>query len=222
MSDQAKHQSNLNGALTKRHAHFTSGMIVAWGTSIGILLFGLMAYSQQPGDLSRPPLGSVLGRELDQTRHTLFVAIHPRCPCSSASLYELERLIARSKGRLHVTILVYFPAHEPEQSTPTNTIEAVASRTGIDWERDEDGNIAATMGCRTSGSVVLYNPAGQPLFWGGITSSRGHAGDNAGSDTILEILTQGSSKQMMTPVYGCSLTTRDALASHPNGALTHE
>lgn len=222
MSDHGTQQSNLQGALTERHACAMSWVIVAWGTSIALLLVGLMAYSQQPGAVSRPPLGSVLGRELDPTRHTLFVAVHPRCPCSSASLYELERLIARSKGRLHVTILVYFPAHEREQRPATNTIEAVASRTGLDWEWDEGGSIAATMGCRTSGSVVLYSPAGQPLFWGGITSSRGHAGDNAGTGTILEILTQGSSKRMTTPVYGCSLTTPDALSTQPKGALTDE
>lgn len=194
MSDWNKAQSNHSDALTQSCSGATRVMILAWSITLGSLLFGLMAYSQQPGDLSKPPLGSMLDRELDQSRHTLFIAIHPRCPCTSASLYELERLVTRSNGRLDVTILAYFPGDDSEEWTAKNQIGTVASLESVDWEWDENGHIASSMGCKTSGSVVLYSPCGQPLFWGGITSSRGHAGDNQGSDTILEILTKGSSE----------------------------
>jgi len=43
------------------------------------------------------------------------------------------------------------------------------------------------------------------LFKGGITSGRGHAGDNAGADAIALLLAAQDPGVRQTPVYGCSL-----------------
>jgi len=40
-------------------------------------------------------------------------------------------------------------------------------------------------GAETSGDVLLYDIHGAIAIQGGITGSRGHAGDNAGENTIL-------------------------------------
>ncbi len=73
---------------------------------------------------------------------------------------------------------------------------------------DIQGREALRFGAATSGQTLLYDASGRLLFSGGITPARGHAGDNDGSDALLELLSGGSGRHHQTPVFGCSL--RDA------------
>jgi hypothetical protein len=52
---------------------------------------------------------------------------------------------------------------------------------------------------------VLYDSAGNLLFRGGITSARGHAGDNAGRAAVVSLLTSDEAEGRDTPVFGCPL-----------------
>jgi hypothetical protein len=73
---------------------------------------------------------------------------------------------------------------------------------------DADGEQARLFGAQTSGYVLLYDPRGHLLFSGGITASRGHAGDNAGESAILSILDGQHGPVTETRVYGCSLSSK--------------
>jgi hypothetical protein len=76
---------------------------------------------------------------------------------------------------------------------------------GVTVHSDDGGVETRRFHAETSGYTVLYDPRGNLLFQGGITSSRGHEGDNAGR-TALESLVQGKVfSQVRTSVYGCSL-----------------
>jgi hypothetical protein len=57
---------------------------------------------------------------------------------------------------------------------------------------------------------VLYDARGQLVFRGGITSARGHAGDNYGADAVAEFVNTGVRSRSLTPVFGCSLLSSDA------------
>jgi len=57
----------------------------------------------------------------------------------------------------------------------------------------------------TSGHVVLYDADGKLVFNGGITSSRGHSGDNAGRAAITKLVHHESAAVPEAPVFGCSL-----------------
>jgi hypothetical protein len=73
---------------------------------------------------------------------------------------------------------------------------------------DLDGKQCALLGAETSGHVLLYSPGGDLLFQGGITSERGHEGDNAGSDAVIDVISkhlQTTNTSKTTPVYGCPL-----------------
>jgi hypothetical protein len=72
-------------------------------------------------------------------------------------------------------------------------------------EEDPNGAEAQLFGAETSGYVLLYDTLGQLLFKGGITGSRGHAGDNAGENAIVSLLTGQGASAKQAPVYGCSL-----------------
>jgi hypothetical protein len=43
------------------------------------------------------------------------------------------------------------------------------------------------------------------VFKGGITSSRGHSGDNLGRDAVIDLVTSGVASASSAPVFGCSL-----------------
>jgi hypothetical protein len=75
---------------------------------------------------------------------------------------------------------------------------------GVRVLADEDGRERARFGVETSGHVLLY-VAGKLAFSGGITRSRGHSGDNAGRQAIVDLLRQGSAAIPGSSVFGCPL-----------------
>ncbi len=214
--------STVEHASAQEQSRLNVAVVLAWSVSLAILLLGLIAYGQTPGALNEPPQGASFNHELDTTRYTLMVAVHPRCPCTAASLHELDRIIRQSQDRLHVTMLVYRPANQIDEWTVPKAIDNMEQHDNVIWKWDEEGKAAQAIGCMTSGSVVLYSPDRKPLFWGGITSSRGHTGNNAGSQAILSILETGTVRLRTNPVYGCSLVTPDVSQGNSDGASYNE
>ena len=60
----------------------------------------------------------------------------------------------------------------------------------------------------TSGQTALYDATGNLLFSGGITSARGHEGDNDGRAAVVSLLTSDGAEERETPVFGCPLFGR--------------
>ena len=87
----------------------------------------------------------------------------------------------------------------------TDLWRSAQSIPGVLVQADEDGHEAANFQATTSGQVVLYDAGGKLLFRGGITSSRGHYGDNTGLSDILKLLNHEAANTHETPVFGCSL-----------------
>jgi len=142
---------------------------------------------------------------LDQKRNTLVMFAHPQCPCSRASIEELNRLLARCHGGVTVQVWFFKPAGFSEDWTRTSLWRSAAAIPGVTVYDDPDGAQARLFGAETSGYVLLYDPRGKLRFRGGITGSRGHAGDNAGEDAIVSLLDGQEPNLSQTPVYGCSL-----------------
>ena len=76
---------------------------------------------------------------------------------------------------------------------------------GVRVYRDEGGVETRRFGVTSSGHVLLYAPSGRLQFSGGITLSRGHEGDNPGSEAIIHVVRGGTLAQHETPVFGCTL-----------------
>jgi hypothetical protein len=85
---------------------------------------------------------------------------------------------------------------------------SAAAIPGVTPVMDDGGAEAGLFHAETSGQTVLYDAAGNLLFRGGITSARGHAGDNAGRTAIVSLLTSEESEERDTPVFGCPLFAR--------------
>lgn len=182
-------------------------LIAFWGMlAIGGAL-ALEYYAAAPGDPGTPverwPSASNLPRSAD--RFTLVMFLHPRCPCSQASLTELSRLLTRA-GTRHETLIVFTRPPGLDFAHDGALWERAVAMEGVTVVEDKAGEEALRFGAMTSGHTLLFDTSGRRVFTGGITPARGHEGDNAGAHAITEILRQAQTTAGFdTPVYGCSL-----------------
>jgi hypothetical protein len=178
----------------------------------------LLRYASTPGGSGPSPAhwpdNSVLVPEPD--RANLVLLAHPRCPCTRATMDELERLLDRTGTLLTVHVLFYRPAGSADSWGRTDLWSRACRLPNVHVYDDEDGAQAHLFGAMTSGQAVLYHADGRKLFSGGITDSRGHAGPGRGTQAILSLLTRGSADQEETPVYGCPLAGQDTLECEGN------
>ncbi|MAT69365.1 MAG: hypothetical protein CMJ58_07535 [Planctomycetaceae bacterium] len=182
---------------------------------LGLCLYGLaslLAYSQTPGLSARPPHRTNVDvpRPADSSCYELVVAIHPHCPCTRATLEQLSRILRATQKQLRVTALFYCPGDVPDSFVETDLLSTAQSLPGTTIVIDLDGAQAARFQMYTSGATVLYAPSGEPVFFGGITVSRGHAGDCLGTDAVIAAVNRQERLATHTNVYGCPLRAPDA------------
>jgi hypothetical protein len=173
----------------------------------------LAAYSNKPGTAgvapTRWPSDSQIVR--DPGRPTLLVLAHPQCPCTNATLGELELLIAQTQGKVNVHVVFVRPPGLPEELVKGDLWRKASAIPGVTIEVDNGNVEARRFHVETSGETLLYGPDGRLLFAGGITLSRGHSGDNPGRTAITALINRGSADQTTTPVFGCSLFAENCL-----------
>ncbi|HEX8737712.1 MAG TPA: hypothetical protein VF721_20435 [Pyrinomonadaceae bacterium] len=175
-------------------------------------VFYLAQYENTPAEKnvfypSTFPSESRIGR--DAGRPTLVFFAHPKCPCTRASLRELERLIAQVDGRLQAYVVFIKPKGEGEEWLETDLRAKAETIPNVRVVIDEDERETGIFGAQTSGLTLLYDRDGNLRFEGGITASRGHEGDNAGSRAIFEIIMKDALKTTETAVFGCPLHKKD-------------
>jgi hypothetical protein len=131
--------------------------------------------------------------------------VHPKCPCSQASLSELAAILAHSAGHLHAEVVFLCPSGKPQSWVHTDLWETAAQLPGTRLISDTEGREARLFHASVSGETLVYDRLGNLRFHGGITDGRGHAGDNAGCSAIQTYLNTGTIPLSRTPVFGCSL-----------------
>jgi hypothetical protein len=186
---------------------WTVGALVLWSIVLALGWVAAVKYANTPGAREEAtrlwPESSPV--PLSQSRLTLLLFAHPRCPCTRATMAELAELVARCGDRLeaHVVFRV-----DPELDGQAESLELwtqAARIPGVQIHRDPMGEAALLFGAHTSGHVSVFDPAGRLLFSGGITPARGHAGPNSGFDSIAALATAPETAAAPTPVFGCSL-----------------
>lgn len=187
-----------------------SFVIAIWLALIGAGSVVLVDYGAAPGIAasapSRWPSDSRIERPGDLPE--LVMLVHPFCPCSRASVAELERLMARLDGRVRATVVMLEPGDDANADAALREgglRSAAAAIPGVRVIDDPGGHEAQRFGGFTSGQTFLYDAEGKLRFAGGITDARGHEGGNAGVDAIAAAVLDGSSGIAAAPVYGCSL-----------------
>lgn len=182
-------------------------IIAVWVFAVGVGLRFVLAYENSPGAVGGVPKAWPADTRIQRAADlpTLVMMVHPHCPCSRASVGELSVLMAESQGRVHASVVFVRPLEFPDEWEKTDLWRTVAAIPGVKMSVDNGGVEAQRFGSKTSGQVMLYNPAGELLFSGGITSARGHSGENEGRSAIVALLAQGRTEKSETPVFGCSL-----------------
>jgi hypothetical protein len=199
--------NNVSFGNTIRRGALAYVAMATWAVLVVAALGGLAAYSFAPGPQSAPPpRGQFQPSDAsNDDRFELVMAVHPKCPCTRASVGELARLVARFPDQLRCTVLAYRPANADADWDETVLIQSARQQPHTTVVFDDEGKHVRELGMSTSGSVILYSPAGKPEYWGGITMARGHAGDSIGSDAIHAILTGRTPDRRTAPVFGCAI-----------------
>ena len=188
--------------------------ILLW-TVVGVLWIGgscgglvmLSMYANSPGPSQQSPANWPNETTIRLSEHgsTLIMFAHPKCPCTRASLGELEKIVARFHGAVTSWVVFFKPIDSDESWDQTDLRETAASIPGVHVMSDLEGVEARRFHATTSGETILYNDQGERLFHGGITLARGHAGDNAGRSAIEDSLTESVPVCSQTPVFGCPI-----------------
>lgn len=180
---------------------------VVWlGVSCGGLAM-LAEYANSPGPSPHAPREWPIdaGIDLSKQGFTLVLFAHPRCPCTRASIGELEKIVARFQGTVTTWVVFFKPSGSDDSWDQTDLRSTAAAIPGVHVVSDLDGVVARRFHATTSGETVLYNDRGELLFSGGITLARGHAGDNAERSAIETCLRGNVPDLRQTPVFGCAI-----------------
>ena len=158
-----------------------------------------LASPDAPGP-TRWPAGSALERE--PGRGTVLCFVHPRCPCTRATVRELERVVSRAP---RAAVRVVFRDDPGGDVTTAATWEMAARVPGARRVRDPGGVEARRFGASTSGLVVLFDAGGALRFRGGVTPGRGHEGESEGAAALLAALRGREGRAGWSRVFGCGL-----------------
>jgi hypothetical protein len=136
---------------------------------------------------------------------TLLLFLHPHCPCSRATLSELEKLQTQTHDKVAVTIVFTIPPKTPPGWEKGELLDRAHAIPNAKVWLDENGAAAQRFGVNGSGHTLLYAPTGKLLFSGGITAARGEEGDNPGETAVADLVLLGRADLTRTPVFGCQL-----------------
>lgn len=183
--------------------------VILWIAAIGCGLAKLYQYEFGAGQEIRPALHwpMAAGLKFQKGVFNYVLVMHPHCPCSRATLGELEIIMARSKGKVAVNLLFVKPKEFDESWVKTDLFMQAKGMRGVQVYIDNEGKQAQIFGGATSGEGFLYDEQGALVFSGGITSSRGHSGDNVGRASIVDLIHRRKPLAMHTKSFGCSVRT---------------
>lgn len=167
----------------------------------------IWAYGHTPGAAGRDtedwPAASAVAPASD--RPTLVMFLHPKCPCSRASLEELSRVLALYPDAFALRFVFFQPDRAEESWTQTDLWKKARSLPHAEVVTDKSAAEAKLFGALTSGDTYIYDPSGTLKFHGGLTASRGHAGDSPGQDAIRQIAQSQVPSLTRFAVFGCPI-----------------
>lgn len=172
----------------------------------------LLIYSHTKGTVS-PSLKNIWPHEsqIERDIHpTLVMFVHPFCPCSLASIGELERLMPFIHDKVNVNVvfisLKNLEGVSADEWKQTQLWKKTNKIPGVNILRDNNELEAKLFGAETSGHTVFYDQKGNLVFSGGLTPARGHMGDSIGRSTIIGWMENSKQTDRVdSSIFGCEL-----------------
>jgi len=206
-SSRTPSSSSTGGKASRRVGSRLALATLVWISVVAVGMAGLVMQELKPGrDVAHPrDWPDCASVKFDPSRPNLVLFAHPLCPCTRATLSELEELVTRCRGELKVHVLFYLPSGEPESWSQGALWKRAARLPGVEVSVDRGGIAGNLFGAANSGQVLLYNSAGHRVFAGGITGARGHEGENRGLQFVTDLVRGSRAEARDTPVFGCAL-----------------
>jgi hypothetical protein len=181
------------------------GVSAVWSCLVLAGIKWISDYKTAPGAQESAPLEwpPQSGLSSQAGHSTLVMFVHPKCPCSRASLSELDTIINADRSDASAFVVFLRPEGVTNDWEHTDTWETAVHIPRTTTVVDPGGLEAKRFGALTSGHVVLYDEGGRLRFSGGITGSRAHAGDNVGRQTVLDLLARVPTPWHDHAVFGC-------------------
>lgn len=186
-------------------------VLTIWSIALIVGFKQAWQYESTPGASANAPVNAKFA-SLPQYRAgapVLLVFAHPQCTCTRATIGNLDTLLAQSPCPLNTYVVFVRLPGEPAGWEKTDLWHSAQAIQGVHVLCDQNGILAKRFGARTSGQTMLYGANGNLLFTGGITSERGHYGDNTGADEILAELRHPTSRPQEAKVFGCAIFETD-------------
>jgi len=183
-------------------------LLLVWILSIAFGLYLLLEYSSTPGDskLAKQNWPSE-SRLAPKDQFNLVMFAHPLCPCTTASIRELERVLAKTNQQVNC-IVVFYAEGTRWNANDSSTWQMTTANSRFQSVRSEDSHEVNAFGAMTSGELFLYSPTRELMFHGGITGSRGHEGSNAGAVAVVRLINGDPCSVDTSPIFGCPLTVK--------------
>jgi hypothetical protein len=189
-----------------RNRLLLAGFVIAWIGVVSAGQFWMLGYQSDPGQAAKGADWPADSKIRPRAGHfTLVLFAHPRCPCTRASLEGLSWVLTRSRGKVNAYAVFVRPKGAPADWERTPLWGIAESIPGSRPVSDIGGVEASRFRVLTSGQTLLFGPHGGLVFSGGITSGRGHAGDNPGRRALMECLAERMPVRREFPVFGCPL-----------------
>ncbi|QYK47960.1 MAG: hypothetical protein KF838_14360 [Phycisphaeraceae bacterium] len=193
-----------------------AAIVCLWLGTLGIGIGFIEHYANRPGPIGPEPAGHESAAREQAPRPLARMYVHPRCPCSRASLLELAALMSSPGVEADVEIHVYRPADAPDDWAKGRAWRIAEQIPRARVLIDPEAARAHADGALTSGHLVVRTAAGSVAFSGGITRSRGQQGHSPAHERVLPLLrAQRDSDDTLTlarvtpeasPVFGCQIT----------------
>lgn len=184
------------------------GAFGLWATAVLVGFTALTSYEFDAGTSAQAPQRWPADASITpaSAHGTLLVFAHPRCPCTRATVRELEQLLHRAAGTVETTVFFVQPEGYDAAWVQEADLWRLAERIpGVTPYVDVHATEARRFGAITSGQVLFYDATHALQFSGGITASRGHEGDNIGRRAVIDLIHGRSPKHPSPPVFGCVL-----------------
>ncbi len=183
-------------------------LISFWAVIIALGMLQFYRYETREGakEVSNKSWPEGTSLSYSKSKFSWVMGIHPKCPCSLATVGNLERLFRYIEEPFHITALV---RQDPlSDESKSKVVRRLSKLPQVSIFFDERGETAAKFGMLTSGDSRIYNRSGELIFAGGITINRSHEGWSPGASLILEQMSKGSKKSVELPVFGCNIQDR--------------
>jgi hypothetical protein len=185
------------------------GLVGVWGVVAIAGLIAVYAHAFKNEDIGRAEVIWPSDSSLEQSpdRCTLVMFAHPRCPCTLASLDSLARVMGVADCKAVVVFWQPDSDSQPVESSSwrnSPSIKLAEKMQDVSIYFDRSGAEFKKFGVNTSGHCMAFSKGGVQLFTGGLTSSRGHVGPSAASDSLIQSI-QSVKPTKPSPVYGCTI-----------------